>query len=250
MSKAKNSIYPIAIDTPPTPEDFKTCPLDEIPYRFVLNNKRKLQFVSKGTKFEEVKKMIEKVFVEVKKSEFGLEFMVLEYMDLKDSLCFITNQEEWEQFNAGPMKRIKVQRLPLAVIAKRPKKKRKAPPVLEQPKKKRVKKRKPFKITESLSYKTGNFRGVLCEYFQKTPDGKDVKLQIETNPKQKDNPNFYATVKLTYRGVEYTGKGYAPHKKACVHFAALDIMLQLQLVTPEELLETPPTDEESKTTPS
>jgi len=241
----------IAIDTAPTPEDFKSCPLDEIPYRFVLNNKRKLQFVSKGTTFEEVKKMIEKIFVEVKKSEFGLQFMVLEYVDLKDRLCFITNQEQWETFNAGPMKRIKEQRLPLAVIAKRPKKKRKLPLLTEQPKKKRVKKKKPYIITESKSYKTANFRGVLLEYFQKAPDGKDVKLDIEVKPKTNDNPNYYATVKLTYRGVDYTGKGYAPHKKACVHFAALDIMLQLKLVTPEELLQTPPTDKDTaKETPS
>lgn len=280
--KNGQSIVHIPIRAPRL-EDFEKVDHELIPYRFVFNNKRKIKILfKKGDTdgknilksheytFEYLKEAVQECFPEIKKVKFPVNNMIFQYPNVpEDFKCkdfgYIENQEQWEAFRAGPIKRIKECRRALKIINKKSRKRqrtvdpgqtvnnpaaKRAKQENKAPKLRGNKAQKP--VSSSIAYIKANFRGALQEYFQRVPDGKNANVMFVTQENDMIKPPemapvklpgqnqtrktkcYISTCKVTWGQQEWTGMGHAPAKKASVQFAALDVILKMQLVTPDE----------------
>jgi len=110
----------------------------------------------------------------------------------------------------------------------------------ETDKKPRKKERVPLKdlpkVTENKCYNNGNFKGTLLEYFQKA--GIVSRPSYTTREEMtEDNTKLYIATCIDKEGNFEDGLGHASSKKAAIHFASLDFMLKMGLLTMEEHLE-------------
>jgi len=111
--------------------------------------------------------------------------------------------------------------------------------------KERPKKKEPVaikdlpKVTENKSYNNGNYRGTLLEYFQKA--GIVSRPTYTTREEvTEDNTKVFIATCISKEGNFEDGLGHASSKKAAIHFASLDFMLKMGLLTMEEHLEKHP----------
>lgn len=96
--------------------------------------------------------------------------------------------------------------------------------------------KKEMKITENIRYLKGNFRGALQEYVNHLPQGYNMVLTFRSEPRE-DGISYSAICNPFYLwGATFTGSGVGLSKKASIHYAALDVILMMGLVTPEEHL--------------
>lgn len=100
---------------------------------------------------------------------------------------------------------------------------------------KKKKEKKP--IIENQQYLSGNFRGALQEYLMKHHPG--VQLEFETKLEESAKSRLYiANCKVIGSTDEQlkgtVGAGYSVTKKSAIHFAALDFMQKLNLLTAAE----------------
>lgn len=93
-------------------------------------------------------------------------------------------------------------------------------------------------LIENPSYLNGNYRGALQEYFQKAKIR--AQLTYHTRDEMSGDANVFITTCKASSGKFEDGIGHASTKKAAVHFASLDFMLKIGLLTMEEHLEKHP----------
>jgi len=89
-------------------------------------------------------------------------------------------------------------------------------------------------MTENKQYLRGNYRGALQEFLSKA---KIVtKLNFSTRDEDAGDARIFITTCKAERGNYEDGVGHASTKKAAIHFASLDFMLKMGLLTMEEHL--------------
>jgi len=93
-------------------------------------------------------------------------------------------------------------------------------------------------LVENPSYLCGNYRGALQEYFQKAKIR--AQLTYHTRDEMSGDAKVFITTCKASGGKFEDGVGHASTKKAAVHFASLDFMLKIGLLTMEEHLEKHP----------
>jgi len=93
-------------------------------------------------------------------------------------------------------------------------------------------------LVENPSYLNGNYRGALQEYFQKAKIR--AQLTYHTRDEMSGDAKVFITTCKASGGKFEDGVGHASTKKAAVHFASLDFMLKIGLLTMEEHLEKHP----------
>lgn len=249
----------------PKLEDFKEVHHDEIPFRLSFNNKRKIKVIEPGATFEDLKSAAVEAFPEIAKVRFPMDNMIFSYRKSHETkeVAYIENSAMWKSFadpEKGAIREIKKHRLALKVQNKKSRKRPRDPNAADRqqvkkqavpgqagvpvPKKKTLRGPKVMKpVALTVAYRKANFRGALQEYFQRTPAGKGaISFETEDRDVADINPQmrrgqqkcYISKCKVTYNGQEYNGMGHAPSKKSSVQFAALDVILKMGLVTPEE----------------
>jgi len=110
----------------------------------------------------------------------------------------------------------------------KPKKKRDPVPIKDLP-----------SVTGNKSYLNGNYRGALLEYLQKAGivSRPTYTTREETT---EDNTKVFIATCISKEGNFEDGLGHASAKKAAIHFASLDFMLKMGLLTMEEHLKVHP----------
>jgi len=93
-------------------------------------------------------------------------------------------------------------------------------------------------LVENQSYLNGNYRGALQEYFQKAKIR--AQLTYHTRDEMSGDAKVFITTCKASGGKFEDGVGHASTKKAAVHFASLDFMLKIGLLTMEQHLEKHP----------
>jgi len=94
------------------------------------------------------------------------------------------------------------------------------------------------RILEFKSYQSGNFRGALLEYFQKV--GIPARPSYATSEDTVDDGTKIFITTCAAGDKYESGIGHASTKKAAIHFASLDFLLKMGLLTMEEHLEKHP----------
>jgi len=253
---------------------FKDVHYDQIPYRLSFNNKRKIKVIAPNAGFEDLKAAAVESFPEIAKVRFPMDNMIFQYKKHPGNrdcseIAYIENAQQWMSFcdpSQGPISAVKTHRVALKVVNKKSRKRPRDPnsghepsakkqalangtpgaaptrqPVSKPRKQKGPKVNKPVAMT--VAYQKANFRGALQEYFQKAPDGKGVTPMFDTQEKDVAdiNPNtkrgqkcYISTCKVMYKVQEFLGMGHAPSKKSSIQFSALDVILKMGLVTPQE----------------
>jgi len=92
------------------------------------------------------------------------------------------------------------------------------------------------KVTENMSYNNGNFRGALLEYLQKAGIAS-TPIYTTREETTEDNTKVFITTCKDKEGKFEDGLGHASAKKPSIHFASLDFMLKMGLLTLDEHLE-------------
>jgi len=91
------------------------------------------------------------------------------------------------------------------------------------------------RIIEFKSYKSGNFRGALLEYFQKVGIAARPVYITREDMVTDGTKVFISTCSAEEEKFE-EGIGHASTKKAAIHFASLDFILKMGLLTMEDHL--------------
>lgn len=106
-------------------------------------------------------------------------------------------------------------------------------------KKKAKKKGPPASMAESQQYLSGNFRGALQEHLDR--GGKTTNLAFTTVEQDSTIPKVFVSkcnLKAIKEGTPLAsneeGTGHAGSKKKAMQFAALDVILKMGLITPEQ----------------
>merc|ERR1719233_984470 len=109
-----------------------------------------------------------------------------------------------------------------------------------RPRREKKVKRGPVPIKNMVTYRTGNYRGALQEYFQRRPDCGIVTLEFDTEEEPRRSNREPRVFLAHCRPIGYeeegdeVGVGWAAKKKDAVQFAALDLILKLKLITVED----------------
>jgi len=122
-----------------------------------------------------------------------------------------------------------IEQIPLKADAKE----KVAPKLPLSPKRKETK-----PIIENKQYLNGNFRGALQEYLARNNPG--VALEFKTELKEPNSsPGVFIAMCRVIGGdneqlKSMVGTGHAASKKSAVHFSALEFILKLNLLTPQQ----------------
>lgn len=101
----------------------------------------------------------------------------------------------------------------------------------------------PDSITANLQYKNGNFRGALQEHFKKNGVLKFDKPEKQEGDGTEGSSDVFVTKCRIEENEDADGKegvGHGSNKKNSIQFAALDLIIKLDLVTPEQHFEMHP----------
>jgi len=93
-------------------------------------------------------------------------------------------------------------------------------------------------VLENQCYLNGNYRGALLEHFQQS--FIMAKLSYATQEDLSEGARVFISTCRADGGKYEEGIGYATSKKAAIHYASLDFMLKMKLLTMEEHLERHP----------